>query len=199
MIKFLQKVINMSKNHRKAYAIKKNKKKSAILLGSVALVIAIVFLTLTVVAAIKRDRYYDKKNSLEFTPPPFDVSAVSGDPRDLGLSEDVGYSEIYDPTKMSFMVAICGVFNVNENREADVYFANSEKNSVWIKLRVYDENENVVCETGLIRPGEYIKTIKFDRQIENGEALTVKVMSYVPETYMSAGAFKLKPYVISGR
>ena len=64
-------------------------------------------------------------------------------------------------------------------------------------LRVYDEKENIVCETGLIRPGEYIKTVTFNRDIENEEVLTVKVMSYEPDTYMSAGAFKLKPYVMS--
>ena len=145
--------------------------------------------------------YLENREEMEhpvFVPPSFDENAVIGDPADIEDAIKLGYSEMYDPAQMSYKGALCGMFIVNENNEADIYFANPEVNPVWVKLRVYapDTNGEIVCETGLIRPGEYIKTVKFNREIKSGEKLTAKVMGYVPDTYMSAGSFSLVPYVM---
>ena len=51
---------------------------------------------------------------------------------------------------------------------------------------------NILGETGLIRPGEYVKTITFDKKVPKvGDEITMKIMGYQPETYYSAGAVNL--------
>ena len=167
--------------------------------AAVALAIAIVFGILYAVNYNEYMEYLDKINNPVFIPPSFDENAEVGNPADIEAAMELGFSEIYDPQKMSYKAAICGVFSVDENLEADIYFANPKENSVWLKLRVCDgeDDSEIICETGLIRPGEFIKTVKFSRAVENQEKLSVRILSYTTDgEYMSMGTFKLVPYVI---
>ena len=159
----------------------------------------IIVMAIVLIICVENYNKAPDAEPLPFVPPSFDEGAVMGDPKDLGIGEKEGYSVISDPTKIPYSAGMCGIFDVNENGEADIYFHNPETNNVWLKIRVYgtDPKTDIVAETGLIKPGEYIKTITFRREIVKGEDLTAKVMSYVPEEYTSAGSFNLKPYVKS--
>ena len=70
------------------------------------------------------------------------------------------WSELYKEG-MRFKVGICGKF-VADGNTADVFFSNSAENEVWLKLRVFDEQNNIISETGLIKPNEYIKSVKMN-------------------------------------
>ena len=124
----------------------------------------------------------------EFIPPPFEESAVSGIP---DVPEELGWQEL---DAQAFQVGVCGAV-VLEGSQADVWLTNPESNTVWLKLRIMDENGTVLGETGLIRPGEYVQSVTFDTVPASGATISMKVMAYEPETYHSAGAVTLNTVV----
>jgi len=135
----------------------------------------------------------EPKNDAGFVAPEFDVMAIEGIPEP---SQELGWSEIYQDG-MNFKVGICGNIVVNGDT-ADIYFANTAGNAVWLKLRVLDEQNNIICETGLIKPNEYIKSISFENEIQNGEKIKLKIMAYEPETYYSEGSIVLNTNIKIG-
>lgn len=135
--------------------------------------------------------YTQSTSQGEFTPPPFDASAVSGTPE---VPEELGWQEL---DAQVFRVSVCGAVVLEGNR-ADVWLTNPESNTVWLKLRIMDENGTVLGETGLIRPGEYVQAVTFDTIPVSGTAISMKVMAYEPETYHSAGAVTLNTTIQSG-
>ena len=53
----------------------------------------------------------------------------------------------------------------------------------------FEGDDKVLGETGLIRPGEYVQSIKYDQLPGQDTNIVLKVMAYEPETYHSAGSF----------
>ena len=127
----------------------------------------------------------------EFTPPPFEASAVSGTPE---VPEELGWQEL---DAQAFQVGVCGAVLLEGNR-ADIWLTNPESNTVWLKLRIMDENGTVLGETGLIHPSEYVQSVTFDTVPAPGAEISMKVMAYEPETYHSAGAVTLNTTIQSG-
>ena len=125
-----------------------------------------------------------------FTPPPFDENAVLGIP---DVHDDLGYNILYREG-MSFKVGICGRINVTDN-SAEVYLTNVAENNVWLKVRFYNADGEILGESGLIKPGEYLKTVTVNNVSSFVEDITVKVISYEPGTYKSLGAVTLTPKI----
>ena len=123
-----------------------------------------------------------RQGEAEFTVPPFEPSAQSGLPE----TDDVSWSRIYRDG-MSFEAYVCGNVTIRDG-SADVYFTNAENNGVWLKLRAIDGDGGILGETGLLRPGEYVRTLVFERVPAAGEEIVLKIMAYEPETFRSAGA-----------
>ena len=117
----------------------------------------------------------------EFTPPPFDAAAVVGTP---AVPDGLGYSEL---DCRAYKVSLCGKLGA----DGTVFLTNPKENTVWLKLRVLDEKGNILGETGLIRPGEYVRTLTLNGKVKPGTPVTLKIMAYEPETYHSAGAATL--------
>lgn len=125
---------------------------------------------------------------MEFTPPPFEESAEKGIPNVPG---NLGWDEL---NASAFKVSVCGkVFF--ENEKAVVWFTNPDENTLWLKLRIIDSEGDIIGETGIIRPGEYIKDVSLSGEISDGMPIILKVMSYEPETYYSAGAISLNTVI----
>lgn len=122
----------------------------------------------------------------DFVPPSFEADAVLGLPE---VDEGLGYQELYREG-MAYRVALCGAPTVEE-KSLTVYFTNAAANEKWLKLRVLDSSGKTVGETGLLRPGEYVRAVALSRPVTVGEALQLKVMGYEPETYEGAGAVTL--------
>ena len=76
-----------------------------------------------------------------------------------------------------------------------MYLTNDEGNKVWLKLRILDEEDNILAETGLLKPNEYVKTVTFDKIPKSGANIKLKIMAYEPDTYYSAGAVTLNTTV----
>ena len=116
-----------------------------------------------------------------FSLPPFDSAAQEGQPKDD--LQNVGYGEI-DAKAFRFLAA--GKLTV-ENGKTDVWLTNLKENTVWLKVRVVDEKDNVLGESGLVRPGEYVRSVKLHSVPKESIPVSLKIMAYEPETYYSAG------------
>lgn len=152
-------------------------------------VICLLAVTAMIIALVSGGR--DQTNS--FVPPSFDNTAENGTP---SVDEDLGYSEIYQDG-MDFKAWICGNVKVN-NSSAVVYFTNDPENDVWMKLRILDQSGNTLGETGLIKPGEYVESVKLETVPENGSDIKLKIMAYEPDTYYSAGSVSLNTTITVG-
>ena len=124
-----------------------------------------------------------------FVPPTFDASAVKGEP---DVPDGVDIIEPYTEG-MTFRASVIGMAEVRGS-EAYVYFANKAENDVWLLLRIMDEQGSVLAQSGLVRPGEYVKTVAFTSVPADGQRIVYKVMAYEPETYYSKGHFELKTF-----
>lgn len=141
-------------------------------------VFAVLLIVMTVALFIPK--------TAEFTPPEFETDAVSGVP---AVEESLGYTELYRDG-MAYRVSVCGVPEADGN-ELTVYFTNSAENETYLKLRVLDENGNILGETGLLKPNEYVKSVTLDKPIAEGTNIKLKIMGYEPETYESTGSVSL--------
>ena len=152
-----------------------------------ALSLALLLLALPLFTACDNDD--ETPPAATFTPPPFDEGAQTGTPE---VDSALGWSEV--DANGVYKVSVCGVVKV-ENKKADVYLTNPEGNNVWLKLRILDAEGNILGQTGLIKPGEYVRTITFDTVPDAGSKIVMKVMGYVPDTYQSAGAVSLNTVI----
>lgn len=119
-----------------------------------------------------------------FTPPPFDERARSGTPE---VPESLGWAEL---DAQAFKASVCSVLAPVGNT-VDVYLTNPGSSTVWLKLRVLDAAGNILGETGLIKPGEYVQSVTLTTIPGAGAAITLKLMAYQPDTYYSEGAVSL--------
>lgn len=119
-----------------------------------------------------------------FSPPPFDSTALAGTP---DVPENAGYSEM---DAKAFRFSAAGELTV-ENGKTDVWLTNPEENAVWLKIRVLNADGDILGESGLVRPGEYLRSVKLDSVPEKSTAVSLKIMAYEPETYYSAGSAAL--------
>ena len=157
-------------------AAKKNGR-TVLILGAVLAVLAVIMIVALCLP---------KSATADFTPPPFEENAETGVPE---VPEGLGYSAPYKEG-MAYRFSVCG--NVTaEGENAVVYLTNPAENSVWLKLRVLDENGKTLGETGLLRPGEYVRCVTFSSVPSAGAKVKLKIMGYEPETYQSAGSATL--------
>ena len=145
-------------------------------------------LSLAVMAAVLAVTGNRDAGTEEFTPPPFEEEAVSGEPE---VPEGLGYSPLDIPG--AYQVSLCGKV-VEEDGRGDVWFTNHAENTVWMKVRVLDSQGNILGETGLLKPGEYVRSVDLtgaDVSLEDGMELQLKIMAYEPDTYHSSGSVVL--------
>ena len=119
-----------------------------------------------------------------FVPPPFDQTAKAGVP---DVPEQMGYSQL---DASVFQASLCGS-PVMQDGQVYVYLTNPETNVVWLKVRIMDEAGDMLGESGLIKPGEYVETVALNQEQDDTDRVQLKLMSYEPDTYRSAGAVSL--------
>lgn len=118
----------------------------------------------------------------EFVPPSFEAQVQSGVPEtDVEL-------ETFDIGVFQFM--ICKNPEI-VNGKARIWLVNPAENHVWLRLRILDADGGIVGKSGLVRPGEYLAELTLDSELKAGVKVELKVMSYEPDTYYSAGAVSL--------
>lgn len=120
-----------------------------------------------------------------FTPPPFEAAAVDGTPAPDTTARAYGVVDA-----QAYKVALCAVPEVKDGA-ADICFTNPAENEVWIKVQLYDADGNLLGESGLLKPGQYVEKVSLNKIPRDGAAVMLRVVGYEPETYHSAGTFGL--------
>lgn len=115
-----------------------------------------------------------------FTPPPFEENAISGEPT-------VAFPQIYGTLTLTEDLAV-RLYSapVVQDGKIAVYFASKAENTLWVRLRITDENGNILGQTGLLKPGEYVESISLLKKPKSSRAVA-KILTYQPETYYSMG------------
>lgn len=162
----------------------KKKQNMGLLIAVCACVVALIGM----IAALSSQ---PRTEQLAFTPPPFAENARQGIPV---VPDDLGWSEL---DAKAFKVSVCGVVALNGNT-ADIWLTNPDSNTIWMKLRLLDAQGNTLGETGIIKPGEYVQSVTFDTVPDPGDAVTLKIMAYQPDTYYSEGAVSLNTTICEG-
>lgn len=126
---------------------------------------------------------YNKK--VTFSVPSFDKNATS-------IPETID-NEYYTKLNVAegYSMGVSGIILVNSENEGYVNLTSDDDNIVYIKLRLVDKNDNVIGESGLIKPGEYLEKIKLRKKVNEKDKFTLKIMSYEPDTYYSMSTAKL--------
>lgn len=166
-------------------SIKKKKQNYQPLHVAVAICLVAVFVMLVVLFLSEKEPVKG-----EFIPPSFDSAAVAGTPE---VSDDLGYMECYQDG-MDFRFSACGNLKL-DGKNVNVYLTNSIENDVWLKVRVFDAEGNILGESGLIKPGEYVQSVELSGKLAVGMPIKLKVMAYEPDTYYSAGAVALNTQI----
>ncbi len=164
--------------------LKKNKASNRNLAISVA--VCVISVVVMIVVLLN-----PKSSTGEFVPPEFDVSAQIGTP---DVPDNLGWQEL---DAKAYKVSVCGKVIPN-GKEADVWLTNPQSNTVWLKLRVLDENENILGETGIVKNGEFVQSVTFDSVPKKGKKIVLKIMAYQPDTYYSEGAITLDTTINGG-
>ena len=127
----------------------------------------------------------------QFVPPAFDATAVAGE-HDVQEGQR-GYGVL--DARGVYKVGVCGMIIVEEGK-AEVWFTNPAENTVWLKLRVHDKKTGeILGETGIVKPGEYVQTLTFIKAPAKGDEIVLRVMGYEAETYYSKGEVTLNTTV----
>ena len=142
-----------------------------------------VFCCLSVVVMIFT--FITVKGNEVFTPPEFDRAAIAGMP---DVPPNLGFSPL--EVEQGYTAYVCGKLFA-DGRNVDLYFTSPENNLVWLMLRITDETGTILGETGIIRPGEYVKTLILEKTPKKEINVKLKIIAYQPETYSSMGTVGL--------
>jgi len=149
-------------------------KKKIIILSFVLLILIIIIILLSI----------NIKNKSTFVKPEFDSSVLTEIPESIDYKDStLNISENYD-------VYINGLPKV-EDDNLIIDFISLKENNVWIKIRVLDETEKVIAESGLVKPGEYLRSINLSKQKQKNDKIIYMIIGYEIDTYLSAGTIKL--------
>lgn len=149
--------------------------------------ITVVIVILTIIISVKTS------SEEEFIKPNFDKNAINIS--ENYIDEKLQYAEIN--VAEGYVIGICNNLILDEESNIKIYFTSLKENNVLVKLRIYDKQNNILQETGLIKPGEQIEKIKIDNLKQSKEVI-IKIMSYDPETYYSKGSVALNTQIIIG-
>lgn len=151
----------------------KDKKKITILFSILILLILIIILLLTHI-----------KNKSTFIKPGFDSNVINKIPQDINYKDStINISENYN-------VYINGLPKMDKDNLI-IDFISLEDNKVWIKLRILDEQNKVIAESGIVKPGEYLKSIKLNKKVKENDKIMYMIIGYEIDSYISAGTIKL--------
>ena len=156
--------------------MKKNKMFIVLLCVLITLISVIVILSINL------------KTKTTFSKPKFDKSSSVKIPDNLNYNDSVlkvsdGYTfyiEALPKIKKDHLI---------------VNFISLENNNIWIKVRVLNSKEEVVAESGLVKPGEFLNKIKLNKSISSGDDISYVIMGYEKDTYFSAGVVNLNTKV----
>ena len=113
-------------------------------------------------------------------------------PPDLDENELFRLQKIYNEADVDtiaselerYCTGVCNPWEV-----MTITFTNKAANEMKVRLG------KILGETGLITPGQYVKTVTLNNVLESGTPVVLKLMAYEPETFHSAGSIVLQTHI----
>ena len=152
-------------------------RKQKIVIGVMAAVLV------AVLAAVALSVLPGLSASPSFVPPPRESGAVVGTP----APEEAADHRVFQVAD-AFSVGLSGAPAMGENGELLIWFENPPFNTVMLRLRLYNAAGELIGESGLIAPGEYLPALIPTIPVSRGESLSARILSYEPSTYLSHGS-----------
>ena len=151
----------------------------------IILILAAALVAVSILAWVTLGREPDTVAG-QFTAPALDPAALAGRP---DVPAELGWSEL--PVREGYSVRVSGELAADGEGRVPVWFYSDGENQVWVKLRMLDGEGNVLGETGVLRPGEYVQAMTLSTVPKRTGPVTLVVVGYEPETYYSAGSVSL--------
>lgn len=148
--------------------------------------LAAAALTCTVIIAITF--MIKPKNEIQHSVPAIQLEANSekGVPTITDTAAHYGTLEIPLSTG-SCKVSMDATPKLNVD-QLDVYFTNSAENTMGLKLVIFNGEDQVIGESGIVRNGEYVESVKLNEKHSDGEQLKAKILTYETDTNYSLGS-----------
>lgn len=146
---------------------------------------ALLVLLLLVTAVFVLHRRADA-SSVGFELPAFDASAVPGVP--AVTDERAHYGELELPITKGRCVVAADATPALEDGALNVFLTSYADNTVYIRLIIYSDSGEIIGESGLLRPGEYLRSVSLALEPSSGATLRAKLLTYAPDTYYSMGS-----------
>lgn len=129
-------------------------------------------------------------NTRTYEPPAFDVNAVTGEPI---VPEELGYGIGGASDDSSFKAGLASKWVREQDGSLPVWFTNPAENDVYLLIRVTRaEDQKVIYESGLIRPGEYVEKLTPLESLSSDPInVDAAIYSFDPDNYHSMGTFHL--------
>ena len=129
--------------------------------------------------------YLDKTS---YKPPAFSDQAMEGTPE---VDEKCDYHMV-DLPMVTYKTYLCGVPNATK-KSVDLCVTNHESNDIYMLAQIYNSDDEKIAQTGLIKPGQYIKNINLSKPLNAGEnKIKIHVCGFEKETFYSAGTMRLE-------
>ena len=156
----------------------KGQKVTVIILAACLAILLIVLLTVF----LTRD-----DASGEFTPPPFEANAKTE------FDEQPPQESQYVPLAVTeeFTVALCANAYVKDGK-AEIFYTSLKTNTAWTRIKLFDEEGNLLGECGILKPGEHVQAISLSSIPKQDTKIKIKIYIYEPETYYSEGSREVK-------
>ena len=120
----------------------------------------------------------------QFKKPEFANAATS-------IPEKLEYKEKAIKVSEGYSLYIDPIPKLDQNDNLSINLVSLEENKIWIKVRILNAKEEIIGETGLIKPGEYLEKVQINQQLSENDQITYKIMGYEKDTYRSAGTISL--------
>ena len=147
----------------------------------------ILFVSTFVICAAAVVFSYVKFQPAIITHPDFDAAAIIGQPE---VGEEYGYSTL--TVRDGYRVQLCGAPAVN-GQKVSFFLTNPKGNDIWLRAVVLGEDNEILASSGVLRQGEYLPELNMEQPLEKRSTpVTVKIISYVPNTWQSAGNINLQ-------
>lgn len=144
----------------------------------------------TIAAIVATVIFVSNKDSIkrveEFKVPDYDTSAIEGSPE---VTDD---SLSYTPMNIDegLSVKMCATPRVEDGKLV-LFLTSLKENTALINLRVFDKDKNFICETGIIKPGFYLKDVEIPDNVDLNEVVRLQILGYEPGTFYSKGTTRM--------
>ncbi len=151
-------------------------------------IIAAVLIVATVAVA---GVFLFKQNQVvikDFVKPEFDATASVSD---LSTLSSVYSFDVIQATD-TIGIGLCTDIALQDGDKYCVNAFSLDTNCDNILIKLYDDQGRLLASSGLIRPGECVEFLNAERTLKKDSIVSVKVLTYEPDTYLSDGTFTIE-------